>query len=254
MGGLAELTTRSVALATPRGDRTAVAHRIPRSVTRQPGRLRHTGLAQRRGTCGHERRRDGHDADRRAVLIRSGHAWLGEQGRAIDAALDATNAADRATNLEHAQDTAGDSALAGAYTFLQRLIGGIAVTLPFVVSIGAYTLDGGETESSIHTYTCTGVGNVFVGTLSALGVFFLSYQHKPLPGYTWDNYLAYGAQSAAAIGVALFPTADAGSLSPGPAGGWCRRRIFLSARALFLLLAFFSLRAAHQDRARQRDV
>lgn len=158
---------------------------------------------------------------------------------AFDAALDATNAADRAANLEHAQDAAGDSALAGAYTFLQKLIGGIAVTLPFVVSIGAYALDGDGIQSSISAYYYTRMGNVFVGALCALGVFFLSYQHKPLPGYAWDNYLAYGA-SAAAIGVALFPTAEHEAESW--TGDWLVSTThLLCACVLFVLLAVFSL-------------
>ena len=46
---------------------------------------------------------------------------------AFEAAIAAASAKERAAKLERAQDAAGDSALAGAYTFLQRLVGGIAV-------------------------------------------------------------------------------------------------------------------------------
>jgi len=158
---------------------------------------------------------------------------------AFDAAIEATNAAERDAKLGDAQDAAGDSALAGAYTFLQKLIGGIAVALPFVVSIGAYALDGDGIQSSISAYYYTRMGNVFVGALCALGVFFLSYQHKPLPGFRWDNNLAYGA-SAAIIGVALFPTAE--HKAEAWTGEWyVSTAHLLSACVLFLLLAIFSL-------------
>jgi len=84
------------------------------------------------------------------------------------------------------------------------------------------------------------MGNVFVGALCALGVFFLSYQHRPLPGYELDNRLSYGA-SAAAIGVALFPTAEH-EAKPWT-GEWLVSTTHLvCACALVLLLAYFSLK------------
>jgi len=86
------------------------------------------------------------------------------------------------------------------------------------------------------------MGNVFVGALCALGVFFLSYQHRPLPGYELDNRLSYGA-SAAAIHVALFPTAEHEGLSDPWTGEWLVSTThLLCACALFLVLAYFSLK------------
>jgi hypothetical protein len=159
---------------------------------------------------------------------------------AFEAAVEADSRHDQAQKLEIAQDAAGDSALAGAYVFLQKLVGGIAVLLPFVVVVGDFALGGDELRSSISAYYYSPMGNVFVGALCALGVFFLSYQHKPLPGYELDNRLSYGA-SAAAIGVALFPTAE--HQAKAWSGEWyVSTAHLLCACTLFVLLAIFSLK------------
>lgn len=159
---------------------------------------------------------------------------------AFEAAVEATSPAEQAVQLEVARDAAGDSALAGAYTFLQKLVGCIAVALPLVLVVGNLALAGDGLEGSISAYYYTPMGNVFVGALSALGVFFLSYQHKPLPGYERDNRLSYGA-GAAVIGVALLPTAE--HESEAWTGEWLVSTAhLLSACALFLLLAYFSLK------------
>ena len=159
---------------------------------------------------------------------------------AFEAAVETTDPDERVDKLGEARQAAGDSALAGAYRFLQKLVGGIAVLLPFVVALGDLALGGDELQGSISAYYYTPMGNVFVGALCALGVFFLSYQHKPLPGYERDNIVSYGA-SAAAIGVALFPTAedDADPFT----SEWFVSTIHLAcACLLFVLLAYFSLK------------
>lgn len=158
---------------------------------------------------------------------------------AFEDAVEADNIVEQAAYVGTARLAAGQSALAGAYTFLQKLVGGIAVLLPVTVVAGTWIVDGVGIQRSISAYYYTVMGNVFVGALCALGVFFLSYQHKPLRGYELDNKLSYIA-SAAAIGVALFPTAehepDFGS------GEWAVSSLHMaSAGTLFVLLAFFSL-------------
>jgi hypothetical protein len=150
-------------------------------------------------------------------------------------------AADPATKerlLREAQSLASQSALAGAYSYLQQAVGLIAVTLPFVLAIGNQ-LAGGRMQGSISAYYYTHLGNYFVGSLFALGVFFLSYNHRPLPKYQLDNYLSNVA-SAMAIGVALFPTAsDAGAATGGDKVIAVMHLVF--ACTLFILLAVFSL-------------
>lgn len=158
---------------------------------------------------------------------------------AFEDAAEEEDPAEQAAKLAQAQDAARDSALAGAYVFLQRLVGVVAVSLPFVVAVGAVALGDNDIESSISAYYYTPMGNVFVGALSALGVFFLSYQHKPLPGYRLDNRLSYGA-SAAVIGVALLPTAEH-EAEAGTGEWWVSTGHLVSACVLFVLLAIFSL-------------
>src|SRR4051812_42468041 len=116
------------------------------------------------------------------------------------------------TKLEEAQELAGDSALAAAYTHLQQIIGVIAVALPFVLVIGNRLLSGDELETSISAYYHTSMGDVFVGALAALAVFFLSYNYKPLPGFNLDNKLSTLA-TVAALGVAFFPTTSDASVA-----------------------------------------
>src|SRR4029079_13659412 len=140
--------------------------------------------------------------------------------RASDAAF---HAADATPNpeakdelLHQAQALAAHSALADAYSYLQKAVGLIAVTLPFVVAIGNPLTGGHGMKGSISAYYYTHMGNYFVGSLFALGVFFLSYNYRHLPEYRWDNILSNVA-TVMAVGVALFPTAREGSKATGGA-------------------------------------
>jgi hypothetical protein len=144
-----------------------------------------------------------------------------------------------AGNLEEAQDLAGESALAAAYTLLQKIVGVIAVLLPFVLVIGNKALTGDELESSISAYYHTPMGSVFVGVLWALAVFFSSYNYKPLPGFNVDNKLSWVA-GVAAVGVAVFPTTS--DASPASQSEQVVGRVHLTfAGLLFALLAVFAL-------------
>jgi VIT1/CCC1 family predicted Fe2+/Mn2+ transporter len=144
-----------------------------------------------------------------------------------------------AGNVSKAQELAGDSALAVAYTHLQRIVGVMAILLPFVLFSGNWALTGNELESSISAYYHTPVGRVFVGVLWALGVFFLSYNFRPLPGFNLDNKLSTLA-SIAAVCVAVFPTTSDASVATR-----AEKNIgivhMVSAGLLFTLLAIFAL-------------
>lgn len=144
-----------------------------------------------------------------------------------------------AGNLEQAQELAGESALAGAYTHLQQIVGVMAVLLPFVLIVGNRALTGDELESSISAYYHTRMGDVFVGVLWALAVFFLSYNYKPLPGFNLDNKLSTLA-TLAAVGVAVFPTTSDASVATQ--SEQVVGRVHLTfAGLLFGLLAVFAL-------------
>jgi hypothetical protein len=158
---------------------------------------------------------------------------------AFDAAADIDDPTLKAEKLEEARDAAGDSALADAYTYLQKAVGLIAVLLPFTVAIGNLVFGGHGLKGSISAYYYTPMGNVFVGSLCALAVFFLSYNYRPLPSFELDNLLSTAA-SVAALGVAFFPTtSDSVTASNG------EKMIavvhLICACALFVLLAVFSL-------------
>jgi len=144
-----------------------------------------------------------------------------------------------AGNLPKAQELAGDSALAVAYTHLQRIVGLMAVLLPFVLFSGNWALTGNELESSISAYYHTPMGAVFVGVLWALAVFFLSYNYRPLPGFNLDNKLSTLA-SIAAVCVAVFPTTSDASVATRSEQNIGIVHI-ISAGVLFTLLAVFAL-------------
>jgi hypothetical protein len=144
-----------------------------------------------------------------------------------------------AGNLGKAQELAGNSALAAAYTHLQQIVGVMAILLPFVLFFGNWALTGNELESSISAYYHTPMGDVFVGVLWALAVFFLSYNYKPLPGFNLDNKLSTLA-SVAAVCVAVFPTTSDASVASRSEQNIGIVHV-VSAGVLFTLLAVFAL-------------
>jgi Protein of unknown function (DUF998) len=144
-----------------------------------------------------------------------------------------------AGNLEQAQQLAGGSALAAAYTLLQQIVGVMAFLLPAVLFFGNWALTGNELESSISAYYHTPMGAVFVGVLWALAVFFSSYNYKALPGFKWDNRLSWVA-AVAAVCVAVFPTTSDVSVSSRSEQNIGIMHM-ISAAILFVLLAVFAL-------------
>ncbi len=131
----------------------------------------------------------------------------------------------------------GDLAL--AYAFLQKVVGVIAVALPFVVALGDWVLDGHGARGSISAYYYGRTGNYFVGSLCALGVFFFSYEYRPRPERRLDKRLS-DAAFVLAVGVALLPTSSEGRQATG-GSKWVGFAHLGCAGALFVLLAFFSL-------------
>jgi len=80
---------------------------------------------------------------------------------------------------------------------------------------------------------------VFVGSLCALAVFFLSYNLKPLPHHETDKHLSRVA-SLMAVLVALFPTTS--SVAHQSVGSeWVGRVHITCATVLFALLGVLSL-------------
>lgn len=90
--------------------------------------------------------------------------------------------------------------------WLALWVGAIAVGLPFVLLLSSYTGFGVCPLDSIsHYYYAKIIGDVFVGCLIFIGAFLIAYQGDSRP----ESILA-NITGAAAIGVAIFPTAENG--------------------------------------------
>ena len=90
-----------------------------------------------------------------------------------------------------------------SYLELRRAVGYIGMALPAVLLIGKIVLEGAGIEPSISDYYYTVMGDVFVGSLFAIGVFLWSYEgYEDGPDNRIGNIACIGA-----VGTALFPTA-----------------------------------------------
>jgi hypothetical protein len=123
--------------------------------------------------------------------------------------------------------------LVHSYLFLRRAIGLIGTTLP-VVLIGGHLLVSGEFLDSISAYYYSGMRNVYVGAMCAVGVFLLSYR-----GYDRIDDIAADIAAVSAIGLALFPTTPTGPHTSTQQVVGVVHLVF--AAAFFLTLAYFCL-------------
>jgi len=142
-----------------------------------------------------------------------------------------------------------------SYFTLRKTLGLLGILLPFVLAFGNWIIFGNGLEDSISGYYHTGMGDVFVGILFAMGLFLFSYK-----GYTrWDDF-AGDLACLFAIGVALFPTTPENS--PSDLARIFGKIHFAFAALLFLTFAYFALflfTKTHPDRPptrrkRQRNV
>ena len=116
-----------------------------------------------------------------------------------------------------------------SYLFLRRSIGIIGLTLPIVLIIGTLLINGHLLISISSSYYST-LRGVFVGSMSAVGVFLLSYH-----GYTKYDDIASDIAGVAAIGVALCPTTpDTGPVSSA-------QSIFGTLHTIFAAIFFLTL-------------
>jgi hypothetical protein len=135
-----------------------------------------------------------------------------------------------------------DSLVMG-YLGLRKAIGIIGLMLPFLLAIGNFVAQPllrdprppSGLQDSISYYYYTDMGNVFVGSLCAIGIFLLSYR-----GYEKQDRVAGILACIFAVGVALFPTKPDGvtTMIDGVIGVLH----YASAGLLFLTLAYFSLK------------
>ncbi|MGH9686288.1 MAG: DUF998 domain-containing protein [Candidatus Acidiferrales bacterium] len=116
-----------------------------------------------------------------------------------------------------------------SYLALPKAVGGIALALPFSVAIPWAVLHH-AVQTSISAYYYTGMRNLFVGSLCAIGMFMLSAR-----GYDTLDEIAGIFSAACAIGIAFFPT------SPTHQRTLVGDVHYVFAGGLFLTLAFFCL-------------
>ena len=102
-----------------------------------------------------------------------------------------------------------------AFLILRVMVGALGIALPFaLVLVDGLWFDGNRfPRTSLSAYYYSGVRELFVGALSATGVFLIAYKVAEV---NLDNTLSLLA-GVAVIGVAMFPTdrsSDAIALTP----------------------------------------
>ena len=122
-----------------------------------------------------------------------------------------------------------------SYLGLRRAVGIIGCFLPFVLILGKLLLQSRGLEDSISSYYYTTMGDVFVGSMCAIGIFLMSCR-----GYDRRDAIAGHLACLFAVGVALYPTTP-------EIGATFRTKVIgavhLScATLLFLTLAYFCLK------------
>ena len=121
-----------------------------------------------------------------------------------------------------------------SYLALRKAIGILGVALPFALCLGALIFYRTGIQSSLSSYYYTGMRDVFVGALWAIGFFLLSYE-----GYGRADDIAGNLGCVFAVIITLFPTTP--DISPSPEAVWIGRVHLTSAALFFLTLIYFSL-------------
>ena len=120
---------------------------------------------------------------------------------------------------------------------LRNAIGILGAALPFVLALGGLVLFSTSIQSSLSAYYHTDMGDVFVGTLCTIGVFF--YAYKGYTGELGNDKAVANWAGIFAIGVALFPADPSGGV--GLPETFTGRVHIVCAAIFFSILAYFSL-------------
>jgi hypothetical protein len=92
-----------------------------------------------------------------------------------------------------------------AYYRMRRMLGWLGFTLPFLLILGGW-LSQGAVEPSLSDYYHTLMRDAFVGVLTAIGLFLITYPgHARVPGERLSDDLITSIAGIAAFGVAYFP-------------------------------------------------
>ncbi len=131
-----------------------------------------------------------------------------------------------------------------SYHRVRTALGLLGISLPLVLILGGLGADG-RIEPTISDFFHTKLRDIYVGTLSAIGIFLISYRgyRKGDDEMLSDNIIATIA-GLAAFGLAFFPNANGGSevetLTQAVLGQNTAMNIhFVSGSVFFLCLALF---------------
>ena len=94
-----------------------------------------------------------------------------------------------------------DDELIISYLTLRKAVGVLGLLMPIIVRVGARYFEQIPSNTSISAYYYTGMRDVFVGTLAAIGVFLFCYRGPDKQ----DNILTNIA-GACAVAIGLLPT------------------------------------------------
>jgi len=128
------------------------------------------------------------------------------------------------------QKSGSQDSLVLSYLGLRRAVGFIGLGLPVVLAVGKILSQGPGLHETISDYYHTDMRNILVGSLCAIGVFFVSYR-----GYDRRDRIAGNLAAGLAIGVALFPATP--FFDPIT---WIGVIHVVCSISLFLTLAYFS--------------
>jgi hypothetical protein len=126
------------------------------------------------------------------------------------------------------------------YKKLRTVVGILGISLPFTTGLGAWLVFHTGLQGSISSYYYTGLRDVFVGTLWAIGFFLVAYK-----GYStredWSGNLA----CLFAVLISIFPTTPESSPSAAAVSiGYVHTG---SAAFFFGLLAYFAFQFTSSD-------
>lgn len=133
-----------------------------------------------------------------------------------------------------------------SFLTVRRALGMLGFALPIVL-IAYGLIVNGQIEDSVSAFYYTGMGDVFVGTLCAIGVFLFAYKgYPPEPGERITDRRVSQIAGAGAIITALFPSLSANrpdceTMACAVTGFGPSSVHYVGAVAFFLAIAVFCL-------------
>lgn len=137
------------------------------------------------------------------------------------------------------------SILVVSYVTIRRAIGVSGLLLPVVLLLGGL-ISGVPVQDNMSSYYHTGMRDIFVGTLCAIGIFLFCYR-----GYDRIENWTANLGCVSALGVALFPLDfNSDPLFQKSLTGYLHT---LSGGVFFMTLAFYSLYHFPRDSRREQE-